>query len=114
MGNICNGRLARTHNFRLTRFINVGLPFTSSDRRVWEFAQTHGLILLTGNRNMVGSTSLEQTIREANHTAALPVITIGSVDRLIEYEYRQRCATRLAEIGLYLTDYLGTGRLFIP
>ena len=29
-------------------------------------------------------------------------------------DYRQQCATRLADIGLYLENYVGVGRLFIP
>jgi hypothetical protein len=81
---------------------------------VWEFAQAHRLLLVTGNRNMEGEDSLEQTIRTHNHAAALPIITIGNVARLIDPAYRDRCATRLAEIGLYLEDYLGVGRLFVP
>jgi hypothetical protein len=106
------GWLALT-GFQLVTFVDVGLSFESSDRTVWQFAQAQQM-LLTGNRNMAGDDSLEQTIREDNHATALPVITIGNMDRLVEYPYRERCATRLAEIGLYVEDYLGVGRLFIP
>ena len=44
----------------------------------------------------------------------LPVITIGSLDRLDEQAYRERCATRLVEIALDLDAYTGVTRLFIP
>ena len=95
-------------------FVQAGLPMDSSDRAVWRFAQAHGMILLTHNRNMNGEDSLEQTIREENAPASLPVITIGRVERLRERSYRERCVVRLVEIGLEIEQYLGTGRIFIP
>ena len=98
----------------LATFYDVNLPINSSDRAVWEFVQVHGMLLITGNRNMKGDDSLEQTIRDQNYARALPILTIGSVERLLESEYRKRCATRLAEIVMYLDDYRGSGRLFVP
>ena len=71
-------------------------------------------MLLTGNRNRAGEDSLEQTVQEANQPTSLPVITISRAERMVETMYRQQYATRLAEIVLYLEDYLGTGRLYIP
>lgn len=99
---------------RLVTFAEMGLPPNSSDREVWRFAQAQHMILLTDNRSMKGQDSLEQTIREENTSTAIPVITIGRLDRLDEREYREQCAVRLAEIALDLDEYLGTGRLFIP
>ena len=99
---------------RLVRFRDVGLPPDSTDRVVWRFAQAQGMILLTNNRNMEGFDSLEQTIREENTTISLPVLTIGDFDRITERAYREDCAARLLEIVVYLDDYLGVGRLFIP
>ena len=98
----------------LVTFAVVGLPVDSSDRMVWRFAQTHGMVLLTHNRNMNDEDSLEQTIREENTPLSLPVITIGRVERLRERSYRERCVVRLIEIGLEIEQYLGTGRIFIP
>jgi hypothetical protein len=63
---------------------------------------------------MKGPDSLEQTIREEHTSISLPVITIGSLDRLDEQAYRERCATRLVEIALDLEAYAGVTRLFIP
>ncbi len=77
-------------------------------------AQAHYLLLLTANRNMQGGDSLEQTIREENQETSLPVITISNVERMVEATYRAQCTARLAEIVIYLDNYLGSGRLFIP
>lgn len=99
---------------RLVRFSEVGLPDNSTDREVWRFAQDNNMLILTDNRNMEGNDSLEQTIREENHTLSLPVITIGRADRLTDREYREQCAARLLEIIVDIEQYLGSGRLFIP
>lgn len=101
-------------SLRLVRFRDVGLPPDSTDRTVWQFAQANGMILLTNNRNMEGTDSLEQTIRDENTLTSLPVLTIGDFDRITDRAYRENCATRLLEIMVYLDDYLGVGRMFIP
>ena len=51
---------------------------------------------------------------EENTSSSLPVLTIGSSDRMDESGYRKRCAIRLVEIVLDLEIYLGSSRLFIP
>ncbi|MFM7601898.1 MAG: ACP S-malonyltransferase [Pseudanabaena sp.] len=99
---------------RFISFDEVKLPITSSDRVVWRFAQEHQLILLTANRSMKGEDSLEQVIREECLPTSLPVVTLANVDRIIEREYREECVDRLIEIALYLENYLGVSRLFIP
>ncbi len=99
---------------QLVTFAQIGLPVDSSDRIIWRTAQARGMVLLTHNRNMRGDDSLEQTIREENTLAALPVVTIGRIDRIRERSYRERCAVRLVEIGLDIETYLGVGRIFIP
>jgi hypothetical protein len=98
----------------LLTFEDVGLPVNSSDRAVWRFAQVNRMLLLTGNRSMKGSHSLEQTIREENTFTSLPMITVSSAHRLDERLYRERCGSRLIEIILDLDSYLRVGRLFIP
>ena len=100
--------------FRLVTFAEINLLVTSTDRAVWRFVQAHDILLLTGNRNMDGEDSLEQVIREENHSAALPVLTISDLDRLVERTYREACADRLVEIGIALDQYRGTGRLYLP
>ena len=99
---------------RLMTFGDVGLPFDSDDRTVWRLVQAQRMLLLTDNRSMNGPDSLEQTIREERTSASLPVITIGSRERLDEHAYRERCATRLVEIAVDLDAYAGVTRLFIP
>jgi predicted nuclease of predicted toxin-antitoxin system len=99
---------------RFFTFQEVGLPMDSSDRAVWQFAQTNQMILITANRNMKGTDSLEQTIREENTPTSLPILTIGAPARLDESSYRQKCATRLIEILFELENYRGVGRIFIP
>jgi len=95
-------------------FPDVGLPDNSTDKAVWRFAQKNGMILLTGNRNMENEDSLEQTLRDENTPESLPVLTIGRFGKLDGRLYRQRCAERIMEIGIYIEDYLGTARIFIP
>jgi predicted nuclease of predicted toxin-antitoxin system len=99
---------------RFVLFADAGLPRSSNDREVWRFAQRHGMILLTGNRNMKDDDSLEKTIRLENTSTSLPVLTIGNVSNMVQKEYRDRCEDRLLDIVLYLENYLGTGRMFIP
>lgn len=101
-------------DLRFVTFREVMLSIKSDDRLVWRFAQAEGMILLTANRNMAGSDSLEQTIREENTPASLPVLTISTLKRFDEQFYREQCYLRLLDIVLYLDDYLGSGRLFIP
>lgn len=95
-------------------FAEVGLSMDASDRLVWHYAQTNQMMILTANRNMKGEDSLEQVIREENATNSLPVVTIGNLARLDEFNYRERCVERLIEIVLEIESYLGVGRLFIP
>lgn len=99
---------------QIVTFGDVNLPVDSDDRTVWRFAQAQRMPLLTDNRNMKGDDSLEQTIREEPTADSLPVVTIGSLDRMEESDYRQQCANRLIEIVVDLDHYLGYSRLFIP
>ena len=113
-GTLSAGGWLELLQLRLVTFATVGLSPDSTDREVWHFAQEHGMVLLTSNRRMRDVDALEQTIREENAAASLPVLTIGNVKRMIEKAYRERCAARLIEIALDLESYWGTGRIFIP
>jgi hypothetical protein len=93
----------------------VLLSVKSDDRVVWQFAQSNNMILLTANRRMKGKNSLEQVLREENTETSLPVITIGDADRFLQdSNYRESCVNRFLEIVLYIDNYMGVGRLFIP
>lgn len=99
---------------QLITFTGVGLPADSSDRAVWRFAQTNGMLLLTANQNARGQDSLEQVMREENQPISFPIITIADPDRINESDYRERCVERLVEIVIDIQDYMGAGRLYIP
>lgn len=101
-------------SLEMVMFTDVGLAPNSTDRVVWRFAQQHTMLLLTNNRSDNEEDSLEQTIREENTSASLPVLTIGSLERIRERQYRELCVERILEIVLELENYLGTGRLFVP
>jgi hypothetical protein len=62
----------------------MSLAHNSSDCEVWRLAQAQQMLLITASRNMVGEESLEQTIREESQVSSLPVITISSVNRMLE------------------------------
>jgi predicted nuclease of predicted toxin-antitoxin system len=98
----------------MLNFNDVGLASDASDREVWRFAQENEMILLTANRNMDGEDSLEQTIRRECNENSLPVVTISQPDRLMEKSYREICAVKLIEVVLYLENFQGVGRLYIP
>jgi hypothetical protein len=99
---------------RLVTMRDVGLAVDSNDSEVWRFAQAQHMILLTGNRQMNGTDSLERTIREENTATSMPVTTIGDMERFRERTYREQCAGRLMETVIDIDNYHGTGRIFIP
>ena len=87
----------------------------ASDRLVWFYAQKNQMMILTANRNMKGDDSLEQVMREENTADSFSVLTIADIDRLDEFDYRERSVERLVEIVLDVDNYyMGVGRLFIP
>lgn len=95
-------------------FAEIELPLDSTDRVVWRYAQLHNMILLTANRRMKGQDSLEQVMREENNSTSLPVITIANLTRFDERDYREECIERLIEVSMYIDNYLGSRRVFIP
>lgn len=107
-------RWAELLELELALLADVGLSKESSDRDIWRMAQARGMLLLTANRTMTGSDSLERTMREEGLSGSLPVLTIGSVHRLDDSAYREACAERLAEIVVDIEQYRGVPRTFIP
>ncbi len=94
--------------------VELGLRDDLDDRTIWRFAQREGMILLTDNRNRSGANSLEQTLLDEGTPSSLPVLTIGSIQRLKDRDYRIRCIERLIEIIFDLDRLRGTSRLSIP
>ncbi len=86
----------------------------ASDRLVGFYTQENQMMILTANRNMKGDDSLEQVRREENTADSFPVLAIGDIARLVEFDYRERCVERLVVIVLDVDNYMGAGRLFIP
>jgi hypothetical protein len=101
-------------SIRFVTFREAGLSMDASDRLVWRYAQENQMMILTANRNMKGDDSLEQVMREESTADSFPVLTIADIDRLDEFDYRERCVERLVEIVLDVDNYMGVGRLFIP
>ena len=96
------------------RLRDYGLPANLPDQDIWRFVQTHRFLLITNNRNNEDETSLQATMRRENTLDSLPIITVSDKNALIQSDYRQRVAHRLAEIIVDLENYLGAGRLFVP
>ncbi|QQE66587.1 hypothetical protein GFS31_32870 [Leptolyngbya sp. BL0902] len=115
LGNIAGQGWLELLEIRFLTFQEIGLPIDSSDRMVWQVAQSKQMILLTANRSMKGENSLEQVLREENTLDSFPVITIGDANRfLADRVYRNRCADRILEILLDIENWMGVGRLFVP
>jgi hypothetical protein len=96
-------------------FRGLGLEPDSPDRVVWQTCQSQEVVLFTGNRNQEGPDSLEETIRLFNQADSLPVITLGDPDRFgRERTYAENAAVKLLEYLLYLDQYRGAGRLYVP
>ena len=96
------------------RLRDCGLADNTPDNEVWRYAQMHGLLLITNNRNNKGATSLHATIARQNTPNSLPVITVSDKESLRSADYRQRAADALADIFFYPENYRGAGRVFIP
>jgi hypothetical protein len=98
----------------LLHFPDVALSISATDRQVWTACQERRLLLITANRNDEGSDSLESAIHQLNNAAALPALTISSPDDVRDFQYREDCAYRIADVATRIEELLGTGRLFIP
>ena len=96
-------------------FEYVGLDQRTPDDVVWQLCQDNGLILITGNRNDDGPTSLETTIRARLQPESLPVITVSKPKSLgLNAAYTAQVGIKLLEILLDMELHRGTGRLYVP
>jgi predicted nuclease of predicted toxin-antitoxin system len=96
-------------------FEDVGLSTSSSDLIIWQTCQAEELVLITDNRNLDSSDSLEATIRQYNTPNALPVFTIGDLDKFrTSRAYADRVLEMLYEYLLRIDSVRGTGRLYLP
>jgi hypothetical protein len=100
---------------RFTNFPEVGLAAGTADRDLWHDCQARDIYLLTDNRNQQGADSLEQTIRQCNTPASLPVFTVSDRDRFAnDRAYAERVIASLFDRLLDADNLAGTGRLFLP
>ena len=96
-------------------FAQVGLAADSPDDQVWRMCQARGWVLITGNRNQDGPTSLETTLRTLLKPDSLPVITISRSRSLGKRsDYTAAVGIQLLDYLLNIEKFLGTGRLFVP
>jgi hypothetical protein len=102
-------------NCRVESFELLGLSPDTDDSKIWQLCQEMGIVLVTGNRNAEGESSLEVTIRDFGTNKTLPVLTIADAKRLLkDREYARGTAVKLMERLFDLESIRGTGRLFIP
>jgi Tfp pilus assembly ATPase PilU len=100
---------------KVDSFEGLGLPHETADAEVWRLCQERGIVLITGNGNAEGPTSLEMAIRNLGSDKSLPVITISDPKRLLrDRDYAQAATARLLQDLIDLDTLRGTGRLFIP
>ncbi|MDM8527180.1 hypothetical protein QUF58_03110 [Anaerolineales bacterium HSG24] len=99
----------------LKTFADIDLDYGADDETVWRFCQEREYLLLTGNRTTKdGAMSLELVIRRLITPNNLPILTIGNMDRvLVDRDYRQRCAEKLAEIVFDIDLYRGVSRIYL-
>jgi hypothetical protein len=109
------GDLWREMDVQVYSFSDLGLAGNASDAAVWQCCQRNEIVLITGNRNDDGATSLEATIRSRRTDRSLPVVTIARPAQvLIERRYAERTAEVILEFLLNLDRLRGVGRLFAP
>jgi hypothetical protein len=102
-------------NLKVFQFKDLQIEVAATDNVVWETCQREGVVLVTGNRNLDGATSLEETIRTQNRPTSLPVFTIANCKKVLRNRsYADRVVEVLLGRLIDIQEYLGTGRLFLP
>jgi hypothetical protein len=100
---------------RFLTFPEVRLTAGALDRHVWQFCQSERFYLLTDNRNRDGADSLEETIRQSNTPASLPVFTVSDRERLANVRsYAERVIEALLDKLIDADNLMGTGRIYLP
>jgi hypothetical protein len=116
---VCRGPLWRTVwdglGIAAFEFADIGIDKNLPDLHLWHLCQRERLVLITGNRNASGATSLDTAIREHSTPHSLPVVTIADMGRLLnDRAYMAESVERLLEFLLEMDTHLGSGRLYIP
>jgi hypothetical protein len=96
-------------------FKDFQLADSATDAVVWHACQRNGVVLITGNRNRLGPTSLEETIQLHNRHDSLPVLTLSNPNRVKRSRgYADRIVESLLQYLLDMDLYRGAGRLYLP
>ena len=96
-------------------FAELKIDRKTPDLELWHLCQRERLVLITGNRNAAGATSLDTAIRQYSKLQSLPVMTIADMDRLLnDRTYLAAAVERLLEFLLEMDRHVGSGRLYIP
>ena len=96
-------------------FDSLGLTRDTPDAVLWHVCQQRELILITANRLQRTADSLEATIQRHNSSQAFPVVTLANGDRILDdRNYAERAVVKLLEYLLDVSNYRGTGRLYVP
>lgn len=102
-------------NVTVESFKKLGLNLDDSDLVLWHACQANNLVFVTANRNDDGPNSLATAIRDFNKPRSLPVLTLANPNRLRKSkQYADKVTERLLDILLYIDDYRGTGRVYLP
>jgi hypothetical protein len=107
--------LWRALGLSVASFPSLGLSYDASDASIWATCQRESLVLMTGNRNKRGSSSLEAVIQRENRVDSLPIVTIADPRRVLsDRVYAELVAERLLEKLIAIDDFRGAGRIYVP
>ncbi len=96
-------------------FDSLKLDRKTPDKVLWQLCQVNGLVLITQNRKDEGPESLQTTIRLLNQSDSLPVVTLADGNEVLRSgAYAGRVVEDLMDYLLYMENFLGTGRLWVP
>lgn len=99
----------------LMTFEQLGLPRNANDRLILALCQEERLLLITDNRSQIDDHALGRAIAQTSDESAIPVVTIGNVQRFVrDSAYRLDAAIQLMDYLLDLETWYGTGRIYIP
>ena len=96
-------------------FDSLKLDRKTPDKALWQKCQALELVLITQNRKDEGPESLGAAIRLLNQPDSLPVITLADGDEVFRSRaYAAHVVEDLMDYLLYMENFLGTGRLWVP
>jgi hypothetical protein len=105
-------------NIEFATFPGLNVPRRMDDRTLWNFCQENGWVLFTADRRMVGTDSLEATLRDSWQMGLLPVITLSNRARFEKNGlYASRVAHDVAQVLFDIAlnpESRDRPRIFVP